>query len=360
MENMNDNGGKMEFDDEPNNYEKDKVHSVSCLIDWFAANYMHPYCLQDDAQPPLQEREPLEDQDNGVNNRHDEIENMDTQRHGLTTSETNHRFEHEHREPDDLETPGTVFVPLISDLRDGKAFVDALKGATIDNERSQLPDFAVERLHNPRTFPTGLTSDQKLSLKLFLISTAGSDNIYSTTCNAIMDHHPEDNLHSLWQVKRELEEVTGIVEIKHDMCIDSCVGFTGPFSDLDACPECGKPRYHSTGGQRRKPYKQFTTVPLAMQLQALYSTIDGARAMLYSHNYTNKLLDNMRNPTFCANRAYSDFFDGTEWINIAQSGRVDSKNDTVLMLSIDGAQLYRNKKSHCWMYLWIVLQEGNH
>jgi hypothetical protein len=29
--------------------------------------------------------------------------------------------------------------------------------------------------------------------------------------------------------------------------------------------------------------------------------------------------------------------------------------DTVLMLSIDGAQLLHNKKSDCWIYIWIIL-----
>lgn len=31
------------------------------------------------------------------------------------------------------------------------------------------------------------------------------------------------------------------------------------------------------------------------------------------------------------------------------------KNDTILMLSFDGAQLYKNKASDCWMYIWIIV-----
>ena len=35
-----------------------------------------------------------------------------------------------------------------------------------------------------------------------------------------------------------------------------------------------------------------------------------------------------------------------------------NKHDPVLVLSIDGAQLYRNKKLNCWMYIWILLNLG--
>ena len=143
-----------------------------------------------------------------------------------------------------------------------------------------------------------------------MISTSGSDMIYSETCAAIMEHHPEDELFSLWQSKRRLEEITGIVEMKHDMCIDSCVGFTGPFANMEACPECGKARYTEGARSQQKPRKQFTTVPLAMQLQALFSTDKGAKAMQYSYLYTTKLLENLRNASFQENRNYSDFFDG--------------------------------------------------
>ena len=182
--------------------------------------------------------------------------------------------------------------------------------ASFANERKQLPGFVVDRLHSPIIGRTELLSTEKLSLKLFLISTSGSDMIYSETCAAIMEHHPEDELFSLWQSKRRLEEITGIVEMKHDMCIDSCVGFTGPFANMEACPECGKARYTEGARSQQKPRKQFTTVPLAMQLQALFSTDKGAKAMQYSYLYTTKLLENLRNESFQENRNYSDFFDG--------------------------------------------------
>ena len=32
-----------------------------------------------------------------------------------------------------------------------------------------------------------------------------------------------------------------------------------------------------------------------------------------------------------------------------------NKYDTVLMLSVDGAQLYKSKQSECWIYIWIIV-----
>lgn len=30
-------------------------------------------------------------------------------------------------------------------------------------------------------------------------------------------------------------------------------------------------------------------------------------------------------------------------------------NDIVLMLSVDGAQLYAHKASDCWIYIWVIM-----
>ena len=56
---------------------------------------------------------------------------------------------------------------------------------------------------------------------------------------------------------------------QNDMCIDSCVGLTGPYANPTHCPHprCGKPRYDQrklerSGGKTKVPLKTFTTFPL--------------------------------------------------------------------------------------------------
>jgi hypothetical protein len=72
-------------------------------------------------------------------------------------------------------------------------------------------------------------------------------------------------LPSLHQIKRIVAELSGVEEMVHDMCINTCIGFTGPFSLLQHCPECNEPRYdqevlHRTHGKVKTPRKQFVSV----------------------------------------------------------------------------------------------------
>jgi len=48
-----------------------------------------------------------------------------------------------------------------------------------------------------------------------------------------MEFNDLEEFPSLYQVKKIVQEMSGIEAVVHDMCVNSCVGFTGPFSDLD-------------------------------------------------------------------------------------------------------------------------------
>ena len=51
---------------------------------------------------------------------------------------------------------------------------------------------------------------------------------------------------------------------------------------------------------------------------------------------------------------YDDFTCGSDYLRAVQTGQI-APGDTVVLFSIDGAQLYKNKKSTCWMYIWVIL-----
>ena len=77
-----------------------------------------------------------------------------------------------------------------------------------------------------------------------------------------------------------LATLTGIEPIRHDMCRESCVAFTGPFAHLDACPTCNASRWNevklqASCGRSKVPIKTFITIPLGPQLQALYRDPEG-------------------------------------------------------------------------------------
>ena len=70
------------------------------------------------------------------------------------------------------------------------------------------------------------------------------------------------------------------------MCIKSCLGFTGPYPDLDHCPECGEHHYDQkklweSEGLRKVPWKVFTTVSISLQIQANWKNPQMVEEMLY-------------------------------------------------------------------------------
>ena len=52
--------------------------------------------------------------------------------------------------------------------------------------------------------------------------------------------------------------------------------------------------------------------------------------------------------------SYDDYFYGSDYIDAVHDDQVQDK-DIVLMLSLDGAQLYQYKQSDCWIYIWIIM-----
>ncbi|KAF8229827.1 hypothetical protein L208DRAFT_1164777, partial [Tricholoma matsutake] len=144
--------------------------------------------------------------------------------------------------------------------------IQALKNVTLD-ESSMAPD-DIDRLRDPQPAFLGLDmSNTHLikSLRHFIYSTDTSCDHYEIICKVTMAAYPDDKFLSFDQAKRTLKKLSGVVPITHDCCISSCAAFTGVYSDLDACLYCNIPCYDNNG----KPCRQFTTIPIALVLQAL-------------------------------------------------------------------------------------------
>lgn len=143
------------------------------------------------------------------------------------------------------------------------------------------------------------------------------------------------------------------------MCVKSCVGFTGPFKHLDQCPDCGAPRYDQDGSAdgKKVPQKVFTTFPIDPQLQARWKNPEMAKRMHYRWEKTQDLRREREEPPDATPRVYDDILSGQAYLNAALEAPIN-EYDTVLMFSVDGAQLCEHKKSDCWIYIWIVLNLG--
>ncbi|KIM71551.1 hypothetical protein PILCRDRAFT_804895 [Piloderma croceum F 1598] len=112
------------------------------------------------------------------------------------------------------------------------------------------------------------------------------------------------------------------------MCINSCLAFTGPFSELSECPTCNEARFDSL---TELPRQKFHTIPIGPQLQALWRSAQ--------------------------NTLYDDVYHGRDYLAAVERGDITA-DDMMLLFSIDGAQLYESKQSDCWIAIWIILDHA--
>ncbi len=249
--------------------------------------------------------------------------------------------------PDDI-------VPHLDALRVSVDLIKGLSCATLDDD--PIPADTREWLRSPLTEPLSVSKDLRLCLDLFLATINSSRATYDSTCSALRHYSDSISLLSYDQMKRTLSELTGVVPILTDMCFESCVAFVGPFSHLRLCPECASPWYYETVTQGTNilsvSRKQALTIPVGPQIQAQYRSPEAAWNMGHWRHIMESLLARLR-----ANASidvYDDVYCSSTLLEAAMRGDLTG-DDTVLMLSIDGVQLYQSKQLDCWIYIWVLL-----
>jgi hypothetical protein len=155
--------------------------------------------------------------------------------------------------------------------------------------------------------------------------------------------YPDIELLSHYRIERRARLLSGVITWEHHMCVGSCVGFTGPFADLEQCPQCGEPQYEQkdlveSDGERKVPRKVFTTFPVGPQLQARWKHPQTAKNMYYRWEKTQEMKQE-RERSDDPLDIYDDILSGQDYIDLVDEGTI-GEYDTVLMLSIDGAQLH--------------------
>ncbi|KAG2741139.1 hypothetical protein P692DRAFT_201678678, partial [Suillus brevipes Sb2] len=119
------------------------------------------------------------------------------------------------------------------------------------------------------------------------------------------------------------------------MCINTCLAFTGPYSELDQCPRCGEDRWDAKKSTDRKKVARqtFDTFPVGPQLQALWRHPDHAEKMRWREQRTKEILEEI-GMTDGSPSIYEDVLHGKEYLDACQSGKI-KEGDPVLMFSID-------------------------
>jgi hypothetical protein len=315
--------------------------------------------IQDDADPGyLDDADPeyLDDADPGCLENIQQLQSEGLEEHYndfLLGDNTN-----QYQNPDISQ-----FDAQIEDIKHTLGFIEALQQASLDSKLEPIDKEILQRIRNPKNSVLRIDNcDHRLSLDLFLSSASERD--YNSARAGILRRYPDCDFLSYYKVKQLITDLSGVSAINRDMCYNSCMAYTGPFANLDCCPYCGEARYEpqpeNISVNKKKvniPRKQFLTLPIATQLQAIWRTPTGATNINYRQQYTEKVLEELQQNSGHKKSPYRDFFDGHDYLEAVQNGQITA-DDMVLMLSIDGAQLYRNKASECWIYIWVILDHA--
>ncbi|KZV79484.1 hypothetical protein EXIGLDRAFT_578030, partial [Exidia glandulosa HHB12029] len=236
----------------------------------------------------------------------------------------------------------------IEDVRLTDEYIAALRNADLYNGDLSAAD--IERLLNPPQHTVQFNEDEDrgllLSLRQFLAHIGSSEDTYRNSIASIRQAYPDLDLYSLERIKKYIADLTGVVPIVSDMCPGSCHAYTGPLADRTTCLKCGQPRYDSAGN----PLQRFYTLPPTSVLQSMHRDPKLCHEFGYANRKFDALIEQLRQ--LGAISDYDDVLSGSDILDAFLKGRI-KRSDILLMLSLDGAQIYQDKQSDCWIYIWV-------
>ena len=229
-------------------------------------------------------------------------------------------------------------VATLEELKIAQDFIEGVRNASLDNDG--LDPEVLKNLRHPIQEQLDLSDKPGLraSIELFIDTTTASEQVYSNVCKTFArymqavvrgpqdgagdsdsDDDDDHKLLSHYCVKQKIAKLTGVHSLMRDMCPNTCIAYTGPFSDLETCPKCSQPRYDpasisDTGRHPKIAQRQFYTIPLGPQLQALWRSPESAKAMRHRSVETRAILEKMKNNGNEIN-TWEDIYHGTEYLD---------------------------------------------
>ncbi|KAF8584056.1 hypothetical protein K439DRAFT_1647026 [Ramaria rubella] len=182
-------------------------------------------------------------------------------------------------------------------------FIRVLENTLLNN--GDLSEEQLEHLHNPPQEVFFVNDPNELySLKQYLAAQNASQHTYIEFQGNHNSQYPDDPMLFHSQIKSKVAQWSGVEPMVHDMYPNSCIAYTGPFSELEGCPRCLSSRWDEFQLKASKGKKQ-----------ALWRNPKIAHYMRYCQEKTVEILQR-------------------------------------IMI----VQLYCDKKSDCWFYIFVSLQ----
>ena len=141
----------------------------------------------------------------------------------------------------DIEALSTLatFGPMQETIQ----FICGLCKASTINPDARFSSKALECLLNPPVLPLKI-NDPTIwhSISTYLALENASQAAYELVARSLELNFPHiDDMLSYHQVESLISTYTGIEPVLNDMCPNTCLAFTGPYSKLDECPLCDAP-----------------------------------------------------------------------------------------------------------------------
>ncbi|KIY65035.1 hypothetical protein CYLTODRAFT_445610 [Cylindrobasidium torrendii FP15055 ss-10] len=264
-----------------------------------------------------------------------------------------------HQNPDPQPDP----MPTLEHLKDSVAWAELIQNARLGDEYCGLSSDDIYAIRNPLEECFDASDPVlRLSLDVFLACESASEDTYAAVRAAIQQYDPTCEMLSHKQVLSRIKKLTGVVPILSDMCVNTCMGFTGIHQNLTHCRICNEPRWKPAHTQdeadesddsfSRTPRRQFTTIPIAPQWQALWRDPETAKLAAYGWERAQAALEELKEHGEI--RLFEDVQCGRDYLDAVTNGTLKSEYDYVGIYSLDGLQLYQNKKSDTWLGINII------
>lgn len=241
-------------------------------------------------------------------------------------------------------------------LQIAEKFAQMVSEAHLIDER--VSDDVKHRLQHPVEGPVEIDEDTRMWLEIYLAFDNASRDTYDKIYEALKRRFPEHDAYSWDRIKRKTGEISGVVDVADDVCVNSCTAYTGPYEGEQSCPYCGEKRYdqvklEQSGGRIRQPRQQMHTILPGPQIQAMRRSKATALELRCRDSAVKQAWNSIVADGEVA--AYEDFIHGTQFLETWLTPGMIEAGDTLLLISMDGAQLYRHKKSDVWIYIWVFM-----
>ncbi|KIK50986.1 hypothetical protein GYMLUDRAFT_181948, partial [Collybiopsis luxurians FD-317 M1] len=147
------------------------------------------------------------------------------------------------------------------------------------------------------------------------------------------------NIESEWKTIHRMHNLSQIEPLWLDMCVKSCIAYTGQYADLDSCPECGELRRDDQGASRRR----FCYISLIPRFKGFFLNKSLIELMRYRSNYSYS-------PDALSDVFDSDGYKALLHQNVKVDGQTlphryfDGKDDIALAFWHDSHQVFHRKQ----------------